>query len=229
MKPAAQGPPSWALGFAYPRRPARSNARMDSREPPSLSFASVLEQAWALLAEGQRLRHSPFHQAVLATMTPRGPSARYVVLRQVDRDRGVLGFHTDRRSAKWAELERDPRVSLCFYGQSVQLRGDGQAELHVDDAVADLAWKRTGLMSRRCYLAHPAPGTAQPRATSGLPSHLAKDRPSEAESAAGRANFAVVTVPLQRLEWLHLAFEGHRRARFARSGFGPWKGEWLVP
>lgn len=202
---------------------------MDSREPPSLTFASVLDEVWRLLADGQRLRQSPFHQAVLSTCAPRGPSARYVVLRQVDRERGVLGFHTDRRSEKWVELERDPRVSLCFYGQSVQVRAEGRAVLHVDDAVADLAWKRTGLMSRRCYLADPPPGTATPKPASGLPAHLVKERPTEAESAAGRGNFAVVTVPLQRLEWLHLAFEGHRRARFARTGQGPWRGEWLVP
>jgi 3-hydroxyisobutyrate dehydrogenase len=202
---------------------------MDSREPPSLTFASVLEQIWSQLADGQRLRHSAFHQAVLATSSPRGPSARYVVLRQVDRERGVLGFHTDRRSEKWAELERDPRVALCFFGQSVQVRAEGRAVLHHDDAVADLAWKRTGLMSRRCYLAEAAPGSVAPVPTSGLPAHLSKDRPNEAESAAGRASFAVVTVPLQRMEWLHLAFEGHRRARFSRVGFGPWRGEWLVP
>lgn len=202
---------------------------MDSREPSSPTFASVLEQLWSLLAEGQRVRHSPFHQAVLATSTARGPSTRYVVLRQVDRDRGVLGFHTDRRSEKWAELERDPRVSLCFFGQSVQVRAEGRAILHHDDAVAELAWKRTGLMSRRCYLADPAPGSVLAAPDSGLPAHLAKERPSEAESAAGRVNFAVVTVPLQRLEWLHLAFEGHRRARFERVGQGPWRGEWRVP
>ena len=202
---------------------------MDSREPPSPTFASVLEQVWSLLAEGQRLRHSPFHQAVLATAGPRGPSARYVVLRQVDRERGLLGFHTDRRSEKWTELERDPRVALCFFGQSVQVRAEGRAVLHHDDAVAELAWKRTGLMSRRCYLAESAPGSALAKPDSGLPPHLSRDRPNEAESAAGRAHFAVVTVPLQRLEWLHLAFEGHRRARFQRVGQGPWRGEWLVP
>lgn len=215
--------------FALRRRCRASNNSMDSREPPSLTFASILDQVWHQLADGQRLRHSPFHQAVLATSTARGPSARYVVLRQVDRDRGVLGFHTDRRSEKWTELERDPRVALCFYGQSVQVRAEGRAVLHHDDAVAELAWKRTGLMSRRCYLAEAAPGTVAPVPTSGLPAHLSKDRPTEAESAGGRVNFAVVTVPLQRIEWLHLAFEGHRRARFARVGQGPWRGEWLVP
>jgi 3-hydroxyisobutyrate dehydrogenase len=202
---------------------------MDSREPLALTFASVLAEIWAQLADGQRLRHSPFHQAVLATSSPRGPSARYVVLRQVDRERGVLGFHTDRRSEKWAELDRDPRVALCFFGHSVQVRAEGRVVLHHDDAEAELAWKRTGLMSRRCYLAESAPGTAMPRPDSGLPPHLSKDRPTEAESVAGRANFAVVSVPLQRIEWLHLAFEGHRRARFSRIGFGPWRGEWLVP
>ena len=202
---------------------------MDSREPPSPTFASVLDGLWSQLAEGQRLRHSPFHQAVLATCAARGPSARYIVLRQVDRERGILGFHTDRRSEKWTELERDPRVALCFFGQNVQVRAEGRAALHADDAIADLAWQRTGLMSRRCYLAHPAPGARLDAPGSGLPAHLAKHRPEEAESAAGRANFAVVQVVLQQIEWLHLAFEGHRRARFQRVGQGPWRGEWRVP
>ncbi len=202
---------------------------MDSREPSSHSFNSVLDTVWTLLADGQRLRQSPFHQGVLGTSTPRGPSVRYVVLRRVDRDRGVLAFHTDRRSEKWAELQRDPRVSLCFHGQGVQVRAEGRAELHTDDEDAELQWQRTGLMSRRAYLCDPGPGGVLSAPDSGLPAHLVKDRPTEAESAAGRANFAVVTVPLQRLEWLHLAFDGHRRARFERVGQGPWRGAWLVP
>ncbi len=202
---------------------------MRASSTPTLTLTAVLESCWSLLAEGQRLRHSPFHQGVLATSTTRGPTARYVVMRQVDRERGALGFHTDRRSEKWAELERDPRVSLCFFGQSVQIRAEGRATLHADDVVADLAWKRTGLMSRRCYLANPAPGTGLEHAASGLPPHLSTQRPSESESVAGRANFAVVSVQLQRIEWLHLAFDGHRRARFSRAGNSPWSGQWLVP
>lgn len=201
---------------------------MDSREPADLPLTAVLERCWSLLAEGQRLRHSPFHQGVLGTLGSRGPATRYVVLRQVDRERGVLGFHTDRRSEKWAEMERDPRVSLCFFGQGMQVRAEGRASLHAEDAVAELAWKRSGLMSRRCYLASPGPGTALAGPGSGLPPGLSKQRPTEAESAAGRTNFAVVQVQLARLEWLNLAFEGHRRARFTRHA-GAWRGEWCVP
>jgi len=202
---------------------------MRAKSTPSLTLTAVLDNCWSLLAEGQRLRQSPFHQAVLATSTSRGPTSRYVVIRQVDCERGALGFHTDRRSEKWGELERDPRVSLCFYGQSVQIRAEGRAIRHADDAVADLAWKRTGLMSRRAYLASPGPGTAQEEAGSGLPHHLLTQRPNESESAAGRVNFAVVSVQLQRIEWLHLAFDGHRRARFTRVGNSPWSSQWLVP
>jgi hypothetical protein len=157
---------------------------MDSREPSSHSFNSVLDTVWTLLADGQRLRQSPFHQGVLGTSTPRGPSVRYVVLRRVDRDRGVLAFHTDRRSEKWAELQRDPRVSLCFHGQGVQVRAEGRAELHTDDEDAELQWQRTGLMSRRAYLCDPGPGGVLSAPGSGLPAHLVKDRPTEAESAA---------------------------------------------
>jgi len=34
---------------------------------------------------------------------------------------------------------------------------------------------------------------------------------------------------LQRIEWLHLAFDGHRRARFTRVGNSLWSSQWLVP
>ncbi|WP_051282882.1 pyridoxamine 5'-phosphate oxidase family protein [Silanimonas lenta] len=201
---------------------------MDSRDLPEPSLPGVLDRCWALLAEGQRLRHSPFHQGVLGTLSRRGPATRYVVLRQVDREQGVLGFHTDRRSEKWGEIERDPRVSLCFFGQGQQIRAEGLARRHAGDAPAELAWKRTGLMSRRCYLATPGPGTVLPGPGSGLPAPLATRRPEEAESAAGWVHFGLVQVVLARLEWLNLAFEGHRRARFVREG-GRWRGEWCVP
>jgi len=197
--------------------------------PPNDSLPAILQQCWDLLAEGQRLGKSPFHQAVLATATPRGPSSRYVVLRQVDREHGVLGFHTDCRSEKWAELELEPRVALCFFGQAVQIRVEGCVKLHTDDAIADLAWKHTGLMSRRTYLVEPAPGTVLAGPSSGLPERLSKQRPTEEESEVGRARFAVVSVHLQRLEWLSLALEGQRRARFHRTGTAPWTSEWLLP
>ncbi len=186
------------------------------------------EECWQLLSEGQRLRQSPFHQGVLATSPARGPSARYVVLRRVDADRGVLGFHTDARSTKLKELAQDNRVAWCFFGGSIQIRIEGRARVHTDDAIADDAWRRTGLMSRRCYLVEQKPGAVVDHAVSGLPEGMVNRRPSTEESELGRPNFAIVTVTAHTIEWLNLAASGHLRARFTRQASG-WSSQWLAP
>jgi pyridoxamine 5'-phosphate oxidase len=55
----------------------------------------------------------------LATSTPGGhPSARMVLLKGVDANGFV--FFTDYRSRKGAELEANPRVSLCFWWDALQ-------------------------------------------------------------------------------------------------------------
>ena len=47
-------------------------------------------------------------------------------------------------------------------------------------------------------------------------------------SDGGRGAFAIVTIVLDRFEWLDLAVRGHRRARHVRNG-SDWQGRWLVP
>lgn len=197
--------------------------------PSPASLEAVLDDAWARLEGGLTRRHDPFHQGVLATIGLDGaPSARYVVVREVDRAAGMVGFHTDARSAKPAELARAPRVSLCLFGESVQLRLSGEARVLREGPVVDAAWARTGMLARRCYLAEPAPGTDADMPLSGLPEAWVERPPGPAESEAGRVNFALVEITLDGVEWLHLAHAGHRRARFRRAGDG-WTGRWCVP
>jgi hypothetical protein len=44
----------------------------------------------------------------------------------------------------------------------------------------------------------------------------------------GQKNFAVLMATVDRVEWLYLAIEGHRRARWTWSE-GGWQGTWLAP
>ena len=156
--------------------------------------------------------------------------ARVVVLRAADRDARRLRFHTDARSAKAEELRAQQRVELLFYDPAANLqlraRGDARVERHGPDA--DAAWAATRLFGRRCYMAPERPGADADRPASGLPEHLEGREPTLAESEAGRANFAVVLVTLERLEWLHLAHTGHRRGVLTWDGAG-WGGRWLLP
>ncbi|MGL4440774.1 MAG: pyridoxamine 5'-phosphate oxidase family protein [Bosea sp. (in: a-proteobacteria)] len=185
-------------------------------------LAETRVQAWALLARGVADRRSPFHAPTVASLGLDGrPRARVVIMRACDVTKATLRFNTDRRTEKFAELSRDPRISLTGYdaGSKIQVRAEGVASLHTDDAVADTAWEASRQFSRICYGTVPAPGTL-------LGDGGGFSLPSEdAEIAAGRANFSTVVIKVRTLEWLYLAHAGHRRARFDVGG----EGMWLTP
>ena len=112
--------------------------------------------------------------------------------------------------------------------EAVQLRLKGRARVLAEDALTDEAWARSTAFARRCYLAVQPPGTVMAGPGSGLPPEVEGVRPSEAELVPARANFALVLVEVEALDWLHLAHSGHRRARFVRAG-GGWAGDWVAP
>ena len=199
-----------------------------SREPPPAFYDDLeasLAELWRLLGEGAARGRSGFHLPALATLAPDGrPRLRTVVLRAADREAGTLRFHCDRRSAKAAELAAAPACALAAYDADakVQIRVEGTANLHTDDAAAEAAWAGSRAMSRVCYGAAPAPGTA-------LPAGDAYTLPDEAAATeVGRPHFAAVVVRAAALEFLYLDRRGHRRAGWRRDGDG-WVGGWLAP
>ena len=180
----------------------------------------TLAEAFRLLARGVADRRSPFHTPTLATIAPDGaPSLRTLLLRGFDAPTRTLRLHTDARSAKVVELDRDPRAALHGYdgGAHIQLRLAGEAVLHRDDAVADAAWNQATANSRLVYAQEAAPGTK-------LGSHSVPPFLGEA-----RAHFATIALRFHTLEWLWLAASGHRRARFTWDGEGRTGAEWRAP
>lgn len=192
---------------------------------------AILNDIWTRWGRGAADRRSPFHTPVVGSIGKNGtPEQRVMVLRKADRAKNTLRFHTDRRSAKADEISRSNAVSVVGYdpGAKIQLRASGSAIIDHASAWADEAWGRTSASGRRSYLTTLGPGSISDVATSGLPVAFEHGVPSPTESEAGRANFAIVPVSVNRLEWLHLAATGHRRASFTLDADG-WSGEWLVP
>lgn len=182
---------------------------------------AVLAEAFRLLARGVADRRSAFHTPTVATIGSDGaPSLRTMVLRGFDAGARTLRFHTDRRAAKFAELAAGPRVAIHIYDAAaqIQLRLQGHARWHVDDAVAAAAWDASRPQSRLCYGADIAPGSPVPAPPSA---------PVKAD--AGFAQFGVVICRVERLEWLWLAAAGHRRARFTWHDDGAREATWLTP
>ncbi|AWN35947.1 pyridoxamine 5'-phosphate oxidase family protein [Methylobacterium radiodurans] len=183
-------------------------------------------EVWRLLGAGVERGRSGFHLPALATLGAAGvPRVRTVVLRAVDPEAGTLRIHCDRRSDKADEIARNGACALMAYDRetTVQIRAEGRGTLHTDDALADAAWAAAQPMSRVCYGTAPGPGTAIPAGDAyALPD-------ADAAVALGRPHFAAVVVRVAALDFLYLDRRGHRRARWDRSGTGPWTGRWLVP
>jgi pyridoxamine 5'-phosphate oxidase len=192
---------------------------------------AILNDIWTRWGRGAADRRSAFHTPVVGSLGLDGtPNQRVMVLRKAERANGLLRFHTDRRATKAAQINANKAVSIVGYdpGAKIQLRASGAATIVHTGPLADDAWAATSASGRRSYLTTLAPGSVSPLATSGLPVTFEQAVPTPAESEAGRANFAIVPVVLDSLEWLHLASTGHRRAVFTRAG-DDWTGEWLIP
>jgi len=183
-------------------------------------LAKIRTAAFALLARGVADRRSPIHTPTLASIGLDGtPRARTLVLRGFEATTRTIRLHSDRRSGKFAELTQDPRCALHGYDPAaqVQLRLEGIASLHTDDAVAQSAWQASRPFSRICYSIEPGPGTV-----------ISEPIPAPQDEAAGRPHFGVILLRVHSLEWLWLAAAGHRRARWDWLP-GEERATWLVP
>lgn len=192
----------------------------------------VLEMIWTELAEGVRTRHHGFHLPTLSTSTLEGVvDARVVVLRRVEVEQRVVHCHTDQRAPKVAAIRAHPDVHWLFYDfeRRTQLRIRATAEVLTEGPVVEAAWADSSVDSRRCYLAPRAPGAESAEASGNLPAAYRSRPPGLEESEFGRVNFAVIRSHATGIDWLHLASDGHRRARFGFRESEGWSGAWIEP
>jgi len=196
----------------------------------ALTLADMAALAFALLEEGAADASSPLRKPAFATLSASGaPAVRTVILRKFDPQARMLELFTDARSAKVAELEREPRASMLFYDprRDVQLRLMGSAVPLTGAPAAD-AWEAAGLPSRRAYLAVAAPGASSDGPTSGLPPEVEGIVPSAERLEEGRVNFALIRFGFDEADLVVLSRSGHRRARI-RWPANVQAIEWLVP
>lgn len=167
---------------------------------------------------------------VIGTVREAKTVLRTVVLRKVQPSGKQLAFYTDIRSDKIKDLATNQSISWLFYSKThrLQLRLLGSATIHTNDDITETAWLHTTASSRKCYLAHPGPGTVSIQATSGLPDFMTNRDPTEEESKPGKINFAVIITKVESMEWLWLNYKCHRRAIFEYDNTH-YKAQWLIP
>ncbi len=202
----------------------------------------LIDRIWHLLEHGANpgRERSPFTMLQAATLGPDGaPKVRTVVLRGVDRARRTLMFHSDARAAKVAELARDGRIALvgCDLANGLQIRLEGTATPRASEAERLAIWQASRPRTLILYRAPLPPGTpiAAPADAHPPASPEAHDEPA-VDPLDGFAHFAVIDVRVDAIDWLDLAGDGHRRARFAHDAQAPapdaphgWRGGWVAP
>jgi len=181
------------------------------------SLSDVLDAAFGALAEGAAGPGSQWRHVSLGTVTADGqPRIRTLVLRAFDADARTLDLHTDRRSAKVAELQAVPRASVHAWNAATgeQLRLEGSIAMHTGDVEAQSAWAALRPASQNTYRAIPGPGCVI-------------DDPAEAsqtlDDADAFAGFVVLRFSIKQLEYLLIRESVHLRARFT------WESDALTP
>lgn len=177
------------------------------------TLPSTHTRVWQTLGRGVKDRKSPARNLVLASAgVDGGAEARVVVLRAARPDQHEIEVHTDRESAKTAELERDPQCTALIWDAkaNLQIRLRANARLiHADETT----WARVPDGARQVYGGTPPPGAPL-------------TDPTEHANAPALERFTRVILHIFEVETLHLGRDTHRRAQFLAPD---WQGTWRAP
>jgi hypothetical protein len=190
----------------------------------------IFDEIWTLLSRGVVDRSEDFRLPVIIVNKGDFADGRIVVLRGAFKDRRVLRFHTDLRSSKIEALKDNQNIYFLFYNKKrkIQVRAKGIATIHHKNSITEEAWKKTQIISRKCYLATNAPGTTSIDPNPGYPKELEGKNPKIEDTEIGFENFCVIESKIVEMEWLYLASQGHRRAKLTINE-NDVSTEWLTP
>ena len=188
--------------------------------------------AWKKLVNGSVKKKNGFRTMCVGTVDVNNSAAlRIVVNRKVDEPQKTIYFHTDNRSRKFSDLQKDNRITLLFYDarQRVQIVVKATAAIHTSDTVSQERWKATSPQARLGYMTIEVPNTKSEQPTLGYEERFASTKPTDAESDLFQENFTVIACSVYELEFLYLDFHGNRKANFQYENGVLVQGHWAVP
>lgn len=179
----------------------------------------IFENIWEALHEGVKNRFSDYHLFNLATRSNDHVECRTVVLRDVDKNKKIIIFHTNNLSNKINEIKKNKKVTALFYNkeEKVQLRIKGDANIYNKDKKCHNRWNLMSTQSKECYFQNIKPGTRI-----HAPADVHVDRREELSP-----DFSVISIEIFSIDWLLLSSKGHKRLKFEKEN--NFKGYWIAP
>ena len=182
------------------------------------TLENVRENIEYNLSEGVKNRKSDFRTFTLCTSGD-SPAGRIVVLRGYNASEGVITLHTNYHAEKINDVNQNENVCCVFYSKArkIQIRCFGMAKINYKNQRSSYAWSKMSDMSKECYFQFPNPG------------NIIKEYNDFSKEIhyAESANFSVIDVKVEKVDWLYLKREGHRRANIFFSE--PLKDTWISP
>lgn len=176
------------------------------------SLRLVETVCWRELGRACSEREHGWRTMTLATVDGDRAEARSVTLREVHEAARGLVFYTDDRSPKLAQIRAHPRGALLAWCErlSWQLRLQVVLSIETDAALTQSRWSRLRMTpAAQDYLSPMAPG--EPLGQDGL-------------ERGSREHFAMVNARVEKVDWLELHRDGHRRALIDTEG-----ARWVQP
>ena len=191
-------------------------------------LAEIKNKIWSMLDNAVKDRGSPFRIPVFICGSKNDFDGRIVVLRKSDQSNNLIQYHSDIRSDKINKLKDNKSAALLFYDkeEKIQIRLKVECIVNHNNDITKQSWLKTGHISRKCYLVDNGPGTESTFPTSGLKPELDNFKFTMEQSEEGYNNFTVIQCKIKSIEWLYLAANGHRRAKFDLDNDTEY---WLVP
>ena len=166
----------------------------------------------------QALKNSvhPYRTFSLATIDEKMPSLRTVVLRDFSLEENFFDCHSDLRSPKIKQLEKNNEFSALFYSseKKIQLRFKGTVEIFHKNSITKQRWDNVTPSSKRCYMGPYNPSDRLEEYHPNIPNNVQFKDPIDQESLSGYKNFVIIRCHFYEIDFLKLKYSGHQRCKF---------------
>ena len=193
-------------------------------------FQEIYNNVELMMGEALTNSAHPYRTFSLASVDDKFPNLRTVVLRKFSFEKCFIDCHSDIRSPKVDELQKNDKFSALFYSnkEKIQLRFKGKVEIFHKNSFTKERWKEITPSSKRCYLGPYNPSDRLEKYHPNIPENVKFENPSEEESSMGYDNFVIIRCHFNELDYLKLKYSGHLRSNlvFEKKNINAF---WLAP
>ena len=179
-------------------------------------FIEIYETIDSLMSEALKNSSHPYRTFSLATIDGKIPSLRTVVLRDFSLENTYFDCHSDLRSTKIKQLEKNKKFSALFYSskEKIQLRFKGIVEIFHKNSITKQRWENVTPSSKRCYMGPYNPSDVLEEYHPNIPDNVQFKDPTDQDSASGYNNFVIIRCHFYEIDFLKLKYSGHQRCKF---------------